>query len=86
MPYEPRSGFRPRWSGGLWVTQYDGPSGPQRDRLYRNQGDGVFTEVAQSKGIVTETGQRSDLNEGEPTTGPGQHSPATSTAMAGPNS
>ena len=48
----------------LWVTQYDDPSGPQRDRLYRNQGDGVFKEVAQDNGIVTEGwSQLSDLNE-----------------------
>jgi len=38
----------------LWATQYDDADGPQRDRLYRNEGAGVFREVAQAQGIDTE--------------------------------
>ena len=47
----------------LWVTQYDDASGPQRDRLYRNVGDGAFDEVGEDHGIESE-GWRSvdDLN------------------------
>jgi hypothetical protein len=48
----------------LWVTQYDDASGPQRDRLYRNRGDGVFREVAEDQGIESEEWRSvSDLNE-----------------------
>lgn len=48
----------------LWVTQYDDANGPQRDRLYRNKGDGEFDEVAEDKGIETEAWRDlADLNE-----------------------
>ena len=50
----------------LWITQYDDASGPQRDRLYRNAGDGVFREVAEAQGIESEPWRSiGDLNSAE---------------------